>query len=248
VSSGDTLGINKANTDAPESIYFVVQLADAGVVQAIPLLENKFARMSDELTEAKILSGSVEVHDFDKANVASALVTLGDTKDVYFQFLAKQTTLAIDSDMPEYLNYDAQGKNIPGPSRQFTDWAELHNHSGPAFEAEAIVELPAAVALLGRTGDRRAIPLLRRALLSPNYGIQAQGARGLAKLQDTDSIPLIVEACRRAPAGAAAAIAQESLIYFRGGQAESAVEAFIPKDRLIALRDGTRLSRTDPYR
>src|SRR5260370_39289585 len=72
---------------------------------------------------------------------------------------------------------------------------------------------PGPVGLLALTGDPRAVPLLRRALWSPNYMIEIMGAMGLAKIQDKESIPWIIEACRRAPAEAAAVIA-ESLIYF----------------------------------
>lgn len=240
--------IAKAKPDTPESIYFVVQLADAGAVQAIPVLEDKFAHMRNELTEAKILGGSVTVSDFDKANVASALVRLGDTKDAYFEFLLRQAALAADSDIPEYLNYDSQGKASAGPSRELTAWAELHNVPAPTLEAETLFELPAAVALLGRTGDPRAIPLLRRALLSPNYEIQVAAARGLAKTQDTESIPFIVDTCRKAPAGAATNIAAASLVYFKSPDAKAAAETFIPKVRLSALREGKHLSGADPYR
>jgi hypothetical protein len=238
----------KAKPDTPESIYFVVQLADAGAVQAVPMLEDKFARMKTELTESKILNGSVAVADFDKANVASALVRLGDTNDIYFEFLLRQAALAANSDIPEYLNYDAEGKAAAGPSRELTAWADVHSVPAPALESEALFELPAAISLLGRTGDPRTIPLLRRALLSPNYEIQIAAARGMAKAQDNGSIPVIVDACRKAPAGAASAIAAASLVYFKSPDAQAAAETFIPKDHLNALRESKRLPGADPFR
>jgi hypothetical protein len=47
------------------------------------------------------------------------------------------------------------------------------------------------------SGDPRGIPLLREALKSPNSDIVLAGVRGLARAGDKDSIPLIVEACKR---------------------------------------------------
>ena len=46
-------------------------------------------------------------------------------------------------------------------------------------------------------GDPRGIPLLREALKSPNSEIVTNGVAGLARAHDWDSIPLIVEACKR---------------------------------------------------
>lgn len=240
--------IEKAKQDTPSSIYYVVQIADSGAVQALPMLEEKFAHAKSELTVAKIESASVSVGDVDKANIACALVRLGDKKDLYFDFLMMQATIALEGDPPEYLSYDDQGKAGPGPSLESVDWARSHNLPPAAIEEEELLIRPAEVALLGRSGDPRAIPLLRRALRSRNYQIVIAAAKGLAAIQDKDSIPVIMDACKRAPAGAAAAIAAASLVYFENPEARAGAETYIPRNRLDALRLNGRVPGTDPFR
>jgi hypothetical protein len=84
------------------------------------------------------------------------------------------------------------------------------------------------------TGDIRGLPLLRKALSSPNYIVEALGAKGLAKLQDRESIPLIIEACEKAPLYAKIAIA-EPLVFFNDSRAQSAAERFIPDRSMLEL-------------
>jgi hypothetical protein len=90
------------------------------------------------------------------------------------------------------------------------------------------------VGLLALTGDPRAIPVLRRGLLSPNYQIEIIAALGLADFVDKGSIPLIIiEACSKAPAEAAAAIA-EALVYF-GSDSEPSARLWNEPGALIRL-------------
>ena len=206
--------IDKAGQDGPESIYFVEQIAQARAVQAIPMLEQKFIRIQDAL---------------GKAQIASALVRLGDKDDVYWDYLVSFATPALESDAPDFMNYDSNGKASAGPSPNFVAWANAHNIAPQSVGEDSVYWLPARVGLLGLTGDPRAIPLLRQALLSPNHMIEVAAAIGLAETQDKDSIPLIIEACQKAPAEAAAVMAK-SLVFFDDPQAQSAVDTFIPKD------------------
>ena len=227
--------IAKASENTPESIYFVEQLANAKAIQAVPMLEEKFVRTQDAL---------------DKAHIASVLVRLGDKGDVYWGFLVKQATQAVESDAPDFMNFDPQAKTGAGPSPEFIAWAKAHKvpPNGPEGTAaeDAMYWLPAKVMLLGITGDTRAIPLLRQALLSPNHMIEIAAAKSLAEIQDKDSIPLIIEACKKAPAAAAALIA-EPLIYFDDAQAKSAVDRYMPKDRAKILREARAQGKKLPW-
>jgi hypothetical protein len=47
--------------------------------------------------------------------------------------------------------------------------------------------------MLARAKDRRAIPVLRQALSVENHAIVEMAVRGLAWLNDTDSIPLVAQ-------------------------------------------------------
>jgi HEAT repeat protein len=202
VKSGDFNGVH------------VEIIAEAGAAEAIPILKEQFARSQDP---------------FLKAKIASAVVRLGDKDNTYWDFLVKLATPAVESDAPDFMNYDSDGRAKPGPSPEFVAWAKAHNVSPQSVGEDSLYWLPAKVLLLGSTSDPRAIPLLRRALLSPNHQIEVAAALGLAETRDEDSIPLIIEACRRAPAEAAAVIAK-SLVYFDDPQAQGAADEYIPKD------------------
>jgi len=219
--------IAKAREDTPESIYYVEEIAKQGQVEAVPMLEDKFGRTKDAL---------------GKAHIASALVRLGDKKDIYWDFLARQATVAIESGIPDIFAYDSQGKLIPGPSPEFTSWSQAHNLS-PAAAQEQVISFLGAVMSLAVTKDWRAVPLLRQALSARNYMIQSAAAEGLAAIQDKESIPLIVDAVKKAPAEAGAVIAR-SLVYFDDPEAQAAVDKYVPKDSAKALREDRAARRT----
>ena len=132
--------------------------------------------------------------------------------------------------------YDSLGKSLPGPSPEFVAWATAHNLDADALGEQQVYWAAGPVRLLAITGDPRSIPLLRRALLSPNYMIEIAAAMGLAEIHDDSSVPMIIEACKKAPAEVAEAMAR-SLVYFDGSDAQNAVDQFIPKDDAKMLRD-----------
>jgi PBS lyase HEAT-like repeat len=211
----------------------VDMIVRAGAVEAIPSLKEQFVRVEDPLLKAKI---------------AGALVIFHADKDgTYWDFLVQYATPALESDAPGFLNYDAQGKSSSGPSPKFEAWMKAHNlsPSSELFE-NSFYMMPASVLLLGWTRDARAIPLLRRGLLSPNHQIVIAAAMGLAEIGDKESIPLIIDACKRAPADPAAVIA-ESLVYFDDAAAQSAVDQYIPKDRAKMYRDARAEGKNKPF-
>jgi hypothetical protein len=232
-------GADKANVpDAIEKVksgefaaLHVDMIARAGAVEAIPSLKQQFVHVNDD--------------PLLKAKIAAAIVRLGDKDDTYWDFLVKLAKPALESDAPDFMSYDSQGKAVSGPSPEFVAWADAHSlpHAGLLEESRYL--LPGKVAILGWSRDPRAIPLLQQALLSSNHMIEIAAAMGLAEIGDKDSIPLIVDACRKAPADAAAAIAQ-SLVYFDDNSAQSAVDQFIPKDIAKIYRDAKAHGNTKP--
>lgn len=201
--------------------YHVELIGEARAVEAIPDLEKQFALASEPL---------------DKAKIAQVLLSLGDRKDAYWNFLAELAKPALEGDAPDPMQYDAQGRTLSGLSPQWIEWAKAHNETSDAGE-NAIYIYPGIVGLLGMTGDSRAVPLLRQALSSPNYLIDAAAAMGLAEMHDLTSVPLIIARCKVAPAEAAAVIA-ESLVYFDDPQAQNTVDTFVPKELAKSLREG----------
>jgi len=215
--------IENARKDDPASIYFVEQIAEAGAVQAVPMLEEKFERTKDPL---------------DKAHVASALVRLGDTNPNYWDFLVDEATPAVQSQVPDPFQYDAKGKLIKGISPDFEAWAKAHGAPPGKVYYDQMYLFPGALGLLAMTHDARALPLLREGLSSPNYMIEAEAALGLAELDDQRSVPDIIRACKQAPADAARAIAG-SLVYFDDPEAQRTVDRYFSKESAKARREAT---------
>ena len=209
-----------AEEDGSQSMYYVEQLARADVVQSVPMLEKKFDRTQDPI---------------DKAHVASVLIQLGDNTGKYWDFLEQTVKQAINSDAPAVNRYDKQGRTIPGLSPEFERWAKGHNLSPGDAAEEQLYRVPGIIIFLGATGDTRAIPLLRKGLLSSSHQIQVFAAMALAQLQDRNSVPLIIEACQKAPAEVAAGIAQ-SLVFFDDPEAQRAVDRYIPADQAKIFR------------
>jgi hypothetical protein len=207
-------------------------IARARALEAIPTLKEQFEQAQDQLTKAKL---------------ASALVILGDKDDAYWNFLVQFVTPAILSDAPDFMGHDSNGKTVAEPSPQFTQWANAHRSQLTGTPPEdSLYMQPAKVMLLGSTGDPRAVPLLRRALASPNHQIEAAAAMGLSEIQDRDSIPLIIRACNSAPRESAAEIAK-SLVYFDDENAQRAVEIYMSTDAAQAERQKRARGRT-PFR
>jgi HEAT repeat protein len=154
------------------------QIAEAQAGQLVPILEARFVTSQDAVV---------------KARVARALVDLGDKGNAYWDFLVQQAKLAIESDAPSSQCYSST--NCTGHSA-YVAWARAHNvPEDTKAEMELQWLLEERVQLV--FGDRRGISLLREALKSPNNNVVWAGADGLTRDHDKDSIPLIVEACKR---------------------------------------------------
>ncbi len=201
----------------------LVQLADSGAPQAAQVLKEQFA-----------LSATPA---FIKEHIAYGLIKLGEKDQTYWDFLVMRAKAAVESDAPFTNSFDPQGKIVPRQlAPEFIEWAKAHNlPANDAAYAQAY-DLPGSLLFLARTGDPRGRDLLRRGMASRNYFIQAAAAKGLAKLKDKESVPLIIEACRKAPEEVAVAIAW-ALVFFDDPQAQAAAERFITnKEMLEGLR------------
>jgi hypothetical protein len=217
-----TANVNRGNVGARDAVV----IANAAAVEEIPALENQFRRSNK--TESKL-------------SIASALVKLKDRDDTYWKFLLEQATTAVDSDVPDAMFSESQGRLVPlGPELQA--WADAHNVSLNAAGIHARYDFPADVMYLAMTGDPRGIPLLQRALQSRNYLIVIWAAKGLAQAQDKNSIPMIIAAAHRAPIGYSNSIA-DSLVYFDDANAQDAVNRYVPKDEASKEREARARGR-----
>jgi hypothetical protein len=154
------------------------QVAEAEAGQLVSMLEERFVHSQD-----------VDI----KARVAKALVDLGDKNEAYWDFLAQQAKLAIESDAPSPRCFSS-ANCVSGHPSEYVAWARAHNVTEGSQAEMALYWLEGKLLVYG---DPRGIPLLREALRSPYREIVYTAAKELARAHDEDSIPLIVEACKR---------------------------------------------------
>jgi len=210
-------------------------VTEAGPERAVPILHDLFAGSQD--TEVK-------------ERIAGELVKLGDKDGAYFNYLLIQATEVVENNMPFPLRLGSEAAQFSKPQQDNRQdhYAMLLQQIAPEFLAwaksqgipvdssaldstleDAIYIVPGRLLQLGMTGDKRAIPVLRRGLSSTNYMIQVSAAEGLAELKDNESIPLIIEACERAPAYAASSIAIFGLRPFDDPRAQSVAQSYLVK-------------------
>ena len=193
--------------------------SDSEVTRSVvPLLKDAFLSSSDP---------------YLRENIASSLVIAGQKDEVYWSILAERAGEIVDNQAPYPLLYDADGKSIPGAiSLDFIRWAKANNIQKDQALGDQLTSFPSELSFLAITGDPRGLQILRRGLLSPNYGVRAVAALGLAKLNDKASIPQIIEAVRQAPLEAQWPIARH-LLAFDDHMAYVAAEELISNKNLL---------------
>lgn len=165
--------------------------------------------------------------ELNKARTASALISLGDKGEIYWDFLLRLETSLLEGEVSSAVKSDSQGKPIEGPS-SYEAWAKQDREFN---------EMLTFVEIVDETRDPRGVRLLRRALSSPNSETQNIAASGLARAQDKDSVSLIIDVCKNAPPDVASVIATNALVYFDDPRAQSAVDQYLSKDAAKFARD-----------
>jgi hypothetical protein len=133
-------------------------IARASAIEGIPALKDQFDRVRDPLLKDKI---------------AAALLRLGEKDDKYWEFLVNEAKAALESNTPNFVSYDSEGKAVSAPSPEFEAWLQTSGTSDESAMDDSMYLLPGRVALLGWSGDPRAV------LPSPRIIF--------AKLHDSDS-------------------------------------------------------------
>jgi HEAT repeat protein len=200
----------KRNNEDP--LFYVQKAAATHPAETIAILKENFVNSRDER---------------HKAQIASALIGLGDKDDIYWDFLLRLETSLLEGEVSSAVKSDSQGKPIEGPSSD-----EAWDKQNREFN-----EMLTFVETVAETRDPRGVRLLRRALSSPNSETQNIAAAGLARAQDKDSVPLIINVCKNAPPDVAAVIARNALVYFDDPRAQSAVDRYLSKEEARAARE-----------
>src|SRR5262249_53915586 len=115
---------------------------------------------------------------------------------------------------------------------EFSRYCAEHQLNAEVAAREAMYSDPADFLFLGRSGDKRAVPVLERALKARNYMIVAQAALGLGRLGDKNAIPSILDAARAAPAEVSALIAR-GLLFFDDPKVLAEAERLIGNKRFV---------------
>jgi HEAT repeat protein len=192
--------------------FYVGKAAATYPAETVAILKENFVNTQDER---------------HKAQIASALIELGDNEDIYWDFLSRQAISALESEASSAGKYDSQGKPIEGPSPEDA-WAKQD-------AIDNVVLL--FVETVAETRDPRGVRILQRALSSPNFEIQNIAASGLARARDKDSVPLIIDVCKNASPDVASVIAANALVYFNDPRAQSAVDQYLSKDAAKFARE-----------
>lgn len=231
----DLSNLPKAMADLRSGVFSAYDLelvARIHALEAINPLEKQFSREQDLSMKLKI---------------ANTLSRLGDANSEYWDYLAAHATEAINRNEPNPFRFDKNGKVLPQqPSDAYLAWARQKHLDAKTAYRELTLNDIAAIIDLASSGDRRSIPLLRKALTSKNPFMQINAALGLADLDDRQSIPLIIHACEKAPKEVAAMIA-ESLVYFDDNDAQHAVDSYVPPKTAKILREARAQGKT-PFR
>lgn len=210
----------------PEDVRVVRALWERGDERATPVLRETFQKLDTK---------------YEKQFVALALLKVGKKDDkeneTVWNYLVRHAKSAVEDKTPfplEFVDGRIVGNEL---SREFLAWCAQRDCEPTREAQEALLTGPADVLILAVADDPRANPIFRKGLKSKNYMIVARSAQGLAILQDGSAVSEIIDACRKAPAEAAATIAQ-SLVFFQDGPEanEAADEFIVNKELLYALR------------
>jgi HEAT repeat protein len=192
--------------------FYVGKAAAKHPAETVAILKENFVKTQDER---------------HKAEIASALIGLGEKDDIYWDFLLRLETSLLEGEVSSAVKSDSQEKPVEGPS-SYEAWAKQDREFN---------EMQTFVNTVAETRDPRGVLVLRRALSSPDSETQNSAAYGLARAQDKDSIPLIIDVCKSARPDLAAAIASNALVYFDDPRAQSAVDQYLTKEQAKFARE-----------
>ena len=113
--------------------------------RATPALREAFNNAPDALT---------------KENVASVLMIIGQKDEIYWSTLSKRAQEIVDSQAPDPLVYDADGKTVRGAiSPDFLQWTKDNNIPREESVNEHLGLFSAELSLMADTGDPRGLPI-----------------------------------------------------------------------------------------
>jgi HEAT repeat protein len=164
--------------------------------------------------------------------IAISLIRLGDKDQKYFHYIESFAKEAIDSDAPDMFVYGADGMALQAKwSAEFYEWSSKHGIPIESAVRQAYLAYPSDVMLFGEAEDPRCVELLKRGLQSQNPLIVAVSGHILAAMNDTGSIPLILQRINTSRATASEMLT-DRIALFNGDQAERAIQTALVNPKL----------------
>lgn len=205
-------------------IFLVHRLISLDDPRVVPALHDAFDRQTRPLS---------------REFIAAALVRLGETDPRYFDYVAGTARDAVNSQLPfgnrtqASVGNDSADGDLRG-HKEIRAWTQTHDLPSEDAAWKAAFEIPGAVEALALTADRRSVPILLKALQSPNFLVVREGAFGLARMHETASIGPIIIACERLDPEDRP-WAAKSLLYFRSKRAQKAAKSLIVDSTRLPL-------------
>jgi len=211
-----------------DALSFAEVAAQAPPEKAIPAIERFYEKHKDDPDTSQ--EGVPPLRD----ELASLLVQLGDPNPLYWNLLVSEAELALSSEIPTPALTNAKSMEDWYTPEQKA-WGKTHNMSVLQMFRESLFVPGARFSPLAKTGDPRALPILRTGLKSENRNIQTFAALGLALLHDKESIPVIIAICQASQAPHPCALAT-SLLYFHEPAADKVYHEYFPDVDIEQLR------------
>ncbi len=212
--------------DLPRTPIFVIRrIIDLGDPRVVPALAEAFDRETEPLP---------------REFLAAALVRLGDTDHLFFEYVAAAAVDAAKSDIPYPYDLAATAATDKRDTidlrgqHEIQVWAQAHNVPVLDVIWRATIEVPAAVEALALTRDRRAVPILLQALQSSNPVVVREAALGLARMHEATAIVPIKIAGQHLDPEDRKWLAK-SLLYFHSRRTQKAAGSMIGDSTRLQL-------------
>jgi hypothetical protein len=183
------------------------------------------------------LRAAFETHEEKRSrqDLAIALIRLGDKDDKYYRYLEAFAKEAVDSDAPDMFVYGADGVVLKPVqwSPEFYAWSAQHGMTIEAAVKQSFQTFPSDIGLFAEAAkDPRGTELLRRGLESHNSLVVSTCALILAGINDTASIPLVLQRINTEKHYPTAELLVTCIAFFKGDDVERRILGSLASPKL----------------
>jgi hypothetical protein len=171
-----------------------------------------------------------------RQDLAIALIRLGEKDDKYYHYLEAFAKEAVDSDAPDVFVYGADGVPLKPVqwSPEIYAWSAQHGITIDAAVGQAYRIFPSDLMLFGEAArdDPRGTALMRRGLQSHNPFVVYVCASFLAAVNDTTSIPAVLQLINTEMHYPTAELLVASIALFNGDEVERRILGSLANPKL----------------